>query len=179
MKLILCALCSIWVLPYTSGVYNINFKGLENEQVEMSVYQSKKILITAFDAANPDRGHLTYLDSLYKADTANIAVIAIPATDQGDGMTEPELKKILRDTLALAIVISKPSKIKKNAGSVQHKLMKWLTHVSENGHFDPDIDEYRQIFLISRQGKLYAMTKGPARHAITTELLNQTAIQQP
>jgi len=44
-------------------------------------------------------------------------------------------------------------------GTSQHPLLKWVTNKPENGHFEHDVDESGDLFVISETGRLFAVLK--------------------
>jgi glutathione peroxidase len=142
-----------------SNLYEISFEGLDNNQINMLDYKGKKIIIVECDAAKPDRKQLLALDTLYKNDSSRLVVIAIPVSDFGSNPSKAEIKKLWQDTLKLSYVITKISKAKKTNGSAQHKVLRWLTGKDQNNHFDTDVDNDGELFVISEQGRLFACLK--------------------
>lgn len=162
-------------ITYQSSIYTIQFDKLGGGSVTMSSYANKKIIITVFNSASPDENRLRYLDSLQNAD-ALLQVIAIPATDLGGTGSNASLTT-LRNTLSAKFIMTKASKVKKLAGNNQHPLLKWLTYVNENAHFDSDVEAAGQSFIISRGGTLYAVLGNVIDNNIISSVLNQTTIQ--
>lgn len=162
-------------ITYQSSIYNIQFDKLGNGSVTMSSYANKKIVILVFNSANPDVMRLRYLDSLQNAD-ASLQVIAVAATDLGGTGSNASLIA-LRNTLSTKLVMTKSTKVKKAAGNNQHPLLKWLTYVNENAHFDNDAEAAGQLFVISRTGVLYGILGTDTPDTIINSVLNQTTIQ--
>jgi hypothetical protein len=88
-----------------------------------------------------------------------LQVIAIPATDLGGPGSNANLTAI-RNTLSVKFIMTKMAKVKKEAGTNQHALLKWLTDVNENAHFDRD-----------------AVLGNDADGNTVSSVLNQTTIQ--
>lgn len=138
------------------NIFDLQFKSIDNILINMSDYQNKHLVVVEFDASNPDRDVLQSLDSLYKTDTENIKIIAVPCLDFGYPANIENMRKLLLDTLNLSFSITDTGFAKKKSTSNQHILMKWITTQSENGHVDNDITEAGQLFIISKKGLLYA-----------------------
>lgn len=135
---------------------NYKFQALDNSQIDISKLGNKKMIIVPFDASNPNRQQLLQLDSLFRKNKSLLNVIAIPSLDFGNALNEGRLKKLLYDTLNLSILIAKISSVKKISGANQQPIMQWLTDKNLNGHFDIDISNPGEIFIISENGKLFA-----------------------
>jgi len=152
----------------TGSIYEINVISIEGNSISLSKYRNKKIIITTISATNPNTEWLKYLDSLQKSDTS-LQVIAVPSNDFA-GIGNDEMISDIKDSLSPHILMLKSALLKKNAGSNQHVLYKWLTDVNENRHFDLDVQSPGQVFIISRNGILY----GILRDDVSTTVLNQT-----
>ncbi|QEC69295.1 hypothetical protein FRZ67_19015 [Panacibacter ginsenosidivorans] len=143
------------VTDSTVNLYDLQFNGIDSSVIHVSEFQNKHLIIAEFDAADPDRGELSALDSLYKSDTEHISIIAVPVLDFGTVVNIEDMKLLLHDTLGLSYIIADTGYAKKEAGTNQQLLMKWITHRSENGHVDNDITEAGQFYLVSTTGILY------------------------
>lgn len=159
MKLLILFLfvfCVMHVFAQDIGnVYNLRFKAIDSSNINMSVYSGTQILVVEFDAVNPDRTELVSLDSLYKSKNGSLQVIGIPVNNTDTLISRKDLIKLLRDSLAVAFVISDFGHAKKSSNN-QHLLLSWITHVRSNTHFDDDIVDDGRMFMISRSGVLYA-----------------------
>ena len=135
-------------------VYDVTIKSLEQRVIALSDDRSKKIIVSVFDASNPDKDQLRLLDKIYKNSNGQVAVIAIPLSDFGIPRPLAELKSILRDSLNLSFEVSDISRGK--AGPNQNVLIKWLTSKNLNNHFDLDVNVPGEIYFISDSGFFYA-----------------------
>lgn len=153
-------------------VYSISFKNLKDSVVSMSSFRGKTILVAAFDAPDSSYDQLVFLDSLYKMDTANLQVIAVPVIDfKGSKPTEHLLS--LQDSLSLKITMSRPARVKKNAATLQHPLFRWITYGVENIHFDRDIASGGEVFVISKEGTLYGVLAKGAPYALIHKVASE------
>lgn len=115
-----------------------------------------RIFPEVFQASTPDRKQLLSLDSLYKSRSSSLQVIGVPVSNSDATIQKSALIKLLRDTLGISFIVSDIGKAKKSFNNNQHALLNWITHVSSNKHFDKDIADDGQMFLITRTGILYA-----------------------
>jgi glutathione peroxidase len=157
--IMLISVVTVFAAKAQSNLYTLSFEDLDGTQINMSDYRGKKIIIVEYDAANPDRKQLLSLDSLYKNNISSLVVIAIPVSDFGSNPANAAIKKLWRDTLKLSYTVTKISKAKKATGAAQHKLLRWVTGKDMNNHFDTDIDNDGELFVISEQGRLFANLK--------------------
>lgn len=172
MKTIILLLFWIVALqPFQSSIYDIQLKDLDNNSITLSSYKGKKILVYSFNANNPNSAQLLYLDSLQKGNNF-LSVLAVPATDFSANFSEPSLKG-LRDSLSLSFLFTKPALVKKNDKELQSPLMKWLTKVSENTHFDRDVEADEQFFIINEKGTLYGVLGKGVPKQVISKVLNE------
>jgi len=161
MKKILLFL-SVFICSFSAfekNIYTLHFKNLDKEDISMYSYKGKKILIVEFNAGNPDRKQLRSLDTLFRQLKTYLVVVAIPVEDFGMAMPEKSLVTLLRDSMDLSYPIAAISKAKKDKGTAQHALLQWLTNKANNQHFNTDIEEDGQMYIVSETGVLYASVK--------------------
>jgi glutathione peroxidase len=161
----------LMMFSWQSSVYNIQVQTIDGNNVSLSSYQGKKIIAIEFKTVNPDSAQLRYLDSL-QTGSSSIRVIAVPAIDFGGTVSEENLRN-LRASLGLHFLITKPAAVKKTAGSGQHPLFKWLTHVNDNGHFDNEVEVPGQFFIIGTNGILYSLLRKETPHNVVSAVLSQ------
>ena len=154
-------------------LYALVIENMDGTNTRMAEFHGKKILAFEFDASNPDKGLLLRMDSLFLLMKEQVNVIAVPATDFGDPLSLDSLNELMSDSLQLSFPISLPSAVKKNAGDQQHPLFKWLTHVSENNHFDSDIEEDGQMFVISEKGILFSTMNKQTPSLLIQEIISK------
>lgn len=139
-----------------SNVYRLHFKGIDSTVINMSDFAGKQILVVEFETSAPDRKYLLSLDSLYKSRSNSLQVIGVPVNNSDTATQKSDLVNLFRDSLEISFIITDISKAKKSSNNNQHALLKWLTNVSSNRHFDNDIEDNGRMFVISRRGILYA-----------------------
>ena len=158
------------------SIYDIDIQLVASGQpVSMYSFANKKILIATISSANPDTVQLRFLDSLQTADTS-LSIIAVPVIAGKDGGNDRFIAN-LQSSMALDFIITKSARAKKNEGSNQHSLFRWLTNVTGNGHFDADAGGPGQLFVISRSGILYGVLEKNVPLHILTNTLKQELIK--
>lgn len=160
--LLLIAILGLAFSPYDSSFYQLQCKDLDQHTINLTAFRGKKVIVTEFDAGKPDRNQLLSLDSLYRQHASSLAVIAVPVEDFSAAMPVKTLKGLLIDTLKLSYPIAAIGKAQKKNANNQYQLLQWLTNKSLNRHFDRDIDEAGQLFVVSESGVLYATLKHQA-----------------
>jgi glutathione peroxidase len=154
------ALLNIFI--WQESIYNYNVSRIEGGNQSMAAYQGKKILIITlpvqYDAAADTL--LYCLDTLASAHSLQLAVIAIPAYE--DGFT-PALKEQLnqwyRSRLGNYIVITDGLYTRKTSGTQQHPLFKWLTTDTLNDVFNIDVEGPGHKFFVNTTGQLYGVLR--------------------
>ncbi|MFT3751285.1 MAG: hypothetical protein QM768_23440 [Agriterribacter sp.] len=112
------------------------------------------------DAVNPDIDQVRLTDSVAHTDTIATKFIVVPALDLAQNTQQFSIDTLCARFAGMvesSIIISAPSMVKKSAAGNQHPLLKWLTNVSENGHFNDDVLRDCQLFMINEYGVLYGM----------------------
>ncbi|WP_157576811.1 hypothetical protein [Asinibacterium sp. OR53] len=156
--LIMVSILGFSFSPFNSSLYQLSCKGIDHQLINLAAFKGRKILIAVIDAGKLNRTQLLSLDSLQHS--GPVAVIAVPVTDFNGALPEVQLRSLLQDSLKLSFPVTEISKAQKKQGSGQTPLLGWLTHRLQNGHFDQDIEEAGQLFVISESGVLYATLKG-------------------
>jgi len=132
---------------------SISFTTLNNSQVNLRSYTGKKIAIVTIDASNPDTAKLRSYDSLYRH--SNLVILGILVNDFGAAMDTEVLRSLFEDSIHIGFPVSIVSKGTRGIG--QHPLLHWITTSSKKNHYDIDLNEAGESFLISSKGILYAV----------------------
>jgi glutathione peroxidase-family protein len=154
------------------NIYDFQLTTMNNQVVNFSSFIGKKIIVSTFDAANPDVNQLLYLDSLQSA-SSNIKVVLVPARDFSPTINLSTLTTQLA-SLNLKSTLVKPLLTRKTAGAKQDELFQWLTNSTANIHFNLDISGSGQMFGISEKGTLYAVFLPGTSKNILNNVMNQT-----
>lgn len=175
MKLLFSIIIASALYVNDRNLYDINFENINGTITEMKTLSEKRVLVLVVNAAAPDINWVLLVDSVAHVDTLASKLIVIPALD-----LLPDLQKVSADTLSVrfaglierGIIVSKPSLVKVSAKASQHRLLKWLTDVNENRHFDVHEVKEGQLFMINERGILYGVharkfNAGPLRNTMT------------
>lgn len=160
--------------------YQISFESIEGDTIHLSELKGQRILVIAFDGELPDTRRFLSIDSLAKSDQVKTRLILVPATDLGELQQQPAKDALISHLVSISkkgVIISRPMPVKKSAGEKQHPLFKWLTHVDENSHFDRDVEQNGQLFMINEQGVLYGVHDKQLPAAAIKEVMTQTIKQ--
>lgn len=157
------------------GLYTIQFQNTNSQTVSMAQFAGKKLVVSIINAAAPDELYMKQLDSLQRTYSNKVSVIAIPVTNFGSALSNDSLVAI-STRLNLSYIISIPAKGKRSDNAQQHPLLSWLTNLSQNARFDRDVEEPGQMFVISKQGILFAVIKN--RISPTESTINRLIMEK-
>src|SRR4030095_13770977 len=121
-------------------------QSISGSSVSMNTFNGKKILIAVFNPLSPNTMLLYFLDSLCTAN-GSMKIIAAPGKEFGNAPTTTSLVS-LAQRFSTNFLMMQPVHVKKSSGANQNVLFNWLTHVTENGHFDNETNTAGQIFII-------------------------------
>ena len=174
MKTIIVSI-ALFILNFNqSKLYEISFELQDGSIFQMSSLFGKKVMVVICDSDFPDLKQLSFTDSAARLDKHLYSIIIVPATDlsktdSSSGKMDNKFKDINNNNY----IISKPMPGKKDTGGYQHPLLKWLTNVNENGHFDRDVESEGQIFLVDDKGILFGVHPGLTKVSVISVVLSQ------
>jgi glutathione peroxidase-family protein len=142
---------------FQSSLYDLNVQSISGSTVYMNSFRGSKIAVVIFNPAATNTSFLRSIDSLTRINT-ELKIIAVPAKEFGATTTSSLVT--LSQSFSSSVMMIRPCYVKKNAGANQEPLVKWLTSLSENGHFDNDVIGAGQVFLVNRSGVLYGVIGG-------------------
>lgn len=125
--------------------------------VNMVTCQGKKVLVAVCDAYEPDTLLLAQLDDVQQKYRDRLVVIVIPVNDLSSSAKAVDAGRW--QAISGSYEVSTLSAGKKSGGKAQHPLLRWVTNLSENRHFNHDIKEGVYLFVISETGRLFAVLK--------------------
>lgn len=136
------------------NIYDFKVEDINGKVLDLAVLKGKKVLIVNVASKcglTPQYEQLEELQKKYK--DQGFVVIGFPSNDfkgQEPGTNE-EIKEFCSITYGITFpIMSKISVI----GDAQAPIYKWLTHKSENGKFDAEVQWNFQKFMIDENGNL-------------------------
>lgn len=160
-----------------SSFYKMSIESINGKTIQLSDFKGKKIVIASVSPDRLKNGGLMYLDSLQLA-YPNVAIIVVPANDFG-GQNDASIISDIRNTSSsLHVMMTAECGVKKDNGSKQNSLLKWLTNASSNVHFNDDVETDDQLFVISESGILYAVLVNEFPDNVIKNVLTQVDIKQ-
>jgi glutathione peroxidase len=145
-----------------SQFYNLTFKSIDGEQVSMSEFKGKYILLVNVASECGYTSQYTELQALHKQYKEKLVVIGYPCNQFGGqepGSTE-EIKSFCKKNYGVTFLLSEKIDVK---GSNQHEIYNWLTDKNLNEIKSSSVKWNFQKYLISKEGALidvfYSSTK--------------------
>lgn len=154
------AFLSIGSVANTIPAYTV--PKIEGGSQAISAFQGKKILfVTLPIIQNAANDSILYsLDTLAAAHQTELAVIAVPAFEDGFSNTlKASLQQWYRSKLGNYIVVTDGMYTRKSSGSQQHVLFKWLTTATQNESFDIDVEGPGYKYFVRANGELYGVLR--------------------
>ena len=147
----------VWALAFPqTNAFSQLLQTKSRGQVSLSSFSHKKILIVVCSAFNPDVSRLHALDNLAKANLATLQVVVVPLIDIDSPAIKSGTPSLVLDTMKSNFIICIAGNGKKSASGSQVPLLGWLTKKTGNIHFDNDMQNSSQMFVIGENGILYA-----------------------
>ncbi|MDE3185706.1 MAG: redoxin family protein [Bacteroidota bacterium] len=136
----------------TTSIYNFSITDQNGNTISLENFKGKKILFVNSASGSPYVRQLASLDTLYEKYKDSLEVIVIPSnTFHSEPKSNAAIKDFIQETYHVHYLISEKTDV---AGGSQSSLYKWLTHYTENGMMDNNINEDFYKFLIDQQGRL-------------------------
>ncbi len=174
MKIFL-VLYSFFYFPNDSSLYSIRFEQADGGVIEMSSFKGKRFMVVVVDPERPDIAYLDQVRSVAGSSSASPHIIAVPASDLEEGKSKAAAPAAFA-ALHKSITLSKAVDAGKRSAK-QHPLLKWLTAVEGNGHFDRDVED-GLIFMINEKGVLYGVHSKQLSPKLLKEVMEQEIKQQ-
>lgn len=151
MKLFLILITA--VMMNTTSVTNIPLKSLSGEELSLSKFKGKKILIVNTASRCGYTGQYADLQKLYNKYKLKLEIIGMPCNQfmmQEPGSDE-KIAAFCKKNYGVTFTMLSKGDVK---GSGQHPLYKWLTSKSQNGVFDAKVSWNFNKFLLDENGVL-------------------------
>lgn len=135
------------------SVYDIKIKGLDGNEIDLSEFKGKKILIVNVASRCGYTPQYKELQELYDEYAENLVIIGVPCNQFGGqepGNSE-EIAAFCSTTYNVTFPLTEKVKVK---GKDQHALYAWLTQKSKNGSTDSSVKWNFQKYLLDEEGRL-------------------------
>lgn len=157
--------------------YSIDCKDINGRITNLNEFKEKTIIVALIEANNPKPEFLGFLDSIQKV-KSNYKIIIIPSEEFGGPSDIQTLLKI-NEKYGESLTMTSPMNVTKSSGNLQHPLLKWLTDVNLNQHYDKDAEGSTQLFFIAPGAIIYSVISPEAPIEVINNLIaNQASSQQ-
>jgi glutathione peroxidase-family protein len=138
------------------SVYNLNCKISDSITQLIKGFSGKKVLIVVLPTTqtSKDNTMLKQLDSISRVHPSDLKIVGVPSIEDGaDKNHFTSLKHFYISKLNDNIIIATSVNTRKTSTN-QDKLFAWLTHATQNKHFDSDLKRVWTMFLLNEKGEL-------------------------
>ncbi len=159
------------IIP-SKSFYDITAKTIDGEEIKMSEFKGKKILIVNVASECGYTPQYKGMQKLYETYNDKLVVLGFPANDFGkqEPGSNEEIKKFCEKEFNVTFPMFEKISVK---GEAMHPLYKWLTSPSENGWNDKAPNWNFCKYLINESGELikyYSFAVEPLNEEIVSEL---------
>lgn len=157
MKILIKTLFFLSALVRPAGdFYDLSFTASNGSVISLRSFTGKKVIIFPINGRHPDLQTLRILDSVAVKNQDSIVVLGFPALDFDSTATTQMVGK-MHDSLGLHLTFGQPVWAGKTSLRGQNPIFQWLTSMDQNHHFNRDVEEEGQLFVVSKRGMLYSV----------------------
>ena len=137
---------------YLTSIYSYQITDIDNNTINLSDYQGKKILLVNIATGSPLVSQLGELQQLSQQYGDSVVIIAFPSNNFGhETRSNSEIKQFCQSQYGTTFRLAAKGAVR---GSDIQPLYNWLARQSENGILSNDVVEDFQKFLVDRNGLL-------------------------
>jgi glutathione peroxidase len=158
MKLILF-LIAVLSLSFVNPdeVYNQPLKNIDGNTIDLNAYRGKKIIFIILPLSTQDSS-VSVSDVInIQAQVDSLVIIGVPSIEMG---YTNALKANLKSRFSGAgsnFILADAMNVRKTSGTAQAPLFQWLTKMEMNQHFNMDVKQIGDKFLVNSKGRLFAV----------------------
>ena len=156
--------------PMSNTVYGYKLKGIKGNEIDLSTFKGKKILLVNTASACGLTPQYKQLEELSENFKDKLQVIGLPCNDfagQEPG-TETEIAQFCEVNYGVSFPLTAKVKIK---GDTPDAIYQFLTKKELNGYADSEVAWNFQKYLIDENGQLSAVFAPPVE-PLSDEILN-------
>lgn len=159
-----------------SSIYDQTVQSEKGKTISLAEHKGKKLLIAVVSTGSlKEKDAINYWDSL-QATNPEVVIIVIPANNVSTDTDTTKTSTL--QTSSDNVTVTTIASVKKDKGSSQHPLLRWLTHGNKNFHFDADVETDNQLYVVSESGVLYAVLEKGVSQQVIDEVLKQEDVKQ-
>lgn len=136
-------------------IYQFKVPSLDGGVIDFSAFKGKKILIVNTASKCGNTPQYEQLEELYKKYKDQLVIVGFPANNFGgqEPGSNEEIKTFCTQNYGVTFPMAKKVSVK---GKDIAPIFEWLTHKSENGVMNAEIEWNFTKFLINEKGELVA-----------------------
>ncbi len=156
-----------------TSLYSLSFVDTNGNNISMSTFQGKKILITNMATGSDKVSQLAGLQIMQQQFADSLVVIVFPSNSFGnEPKTDAEIKQFCNNNYQNTFIIASKTNV---TGSNVNSIFSWLAHSAENGQVNALTQTDFSKYLIDKDGTIIGIysskilpTDVSIVHAITT-----------
>jgi glutathione peroxidase len=151
----LIILLAVGLGSYYTSIYSQHYITLNGDQVYMSQYQGKKMLLVNMASESPYAAtQIPQMEQLYQAYKDSLIVIGFPSNDFGnEPRSNNDIKLLMENTYHSTFPVSQQVGVRDSTISL-HPIYQWLQHQDLNGIMNVKVKRDFQKYLIDNDGKI-------------------------
>lgn len=147
------------ILPAFVNIYSFSFKDARGNDIQLSNFEGKKILLVNFSTNNPRSYQLRGLQELHRLYKDSLVIIGVPSNSFGN---EPhnaiEIDRLCKQDYGVQFLVTQPENV---TGTASHPVYQWLADFAANGVGKIQVKEDFQKFLFDKTGNLKGIYSAP------------------
>jgi glutathione peroxidase len=138
--------------------YDITIKSIDNENIKMSSYAGKNVIIIPVSSLDSNISQLEKLTLIKKSIKDSSFFVLVPTTSFGsENKSSDQIKAYYSKYSNSNCIITEVMETK---GNGQNKLFKWLTRKTENGKIDSEVKRPLQKYVVNKSGQISGVFSG-------------------
>ena len=140
-------------LQAVDSIHRFKVEGIAGDEIDFADFEGKKILVVNVASECGYTPQYVQLQELYETFKHKLVVVGLPSNDFGG--QEPGSNTSIAHFCKMRYGVSFPMTTKVHIkGPEVHPLYHWLTHQSENGVMDSEVEWNFQKYLLNEKGQL-------------------------
>jgi glutathione peroxidase len=160
------------VALYITNIYSLQYTDIDGNQINMSNYQNKKILLVNIATGSEKVSQLAGLQQLYQLYGDSVVIIGFPSNSFAkEPRSNAEIKQFCQANYGVTFKLAAKNSV---SGAGVQTIYNWINHVSENGLIDIPINRDFQKVLIGKDGSIqgvFSSSVNPMDSSIQNALL--------
>ena len=142
----------------TGGIHTYSFTDIDGNEINMSVFEGKKVLIVNTASGSDRVSQYAGLDSLYQLYHDSLVIIAFPSNSFGnEPLDNAGIKSFISSNYNTHYIFASKANV---TGEDQYPLFQWLTKDSLNNAVSTTIQNDFYKFLLDENGELMGVYAG-------------------